>query len=508
MDAVAAVSGTSLSFGRAAGLLAAALLIYRLGVLVHRAYFNGLSKFPGPKLNAITYLPFLWQSKVTGTFTKHTLELHRKYGPIVRISPNTLSMDGSLAWPLIFSRRPHQSEFTKFPPHYGPEDSSGIFTASREQHRLQRRIMGHAFSESALREQWPLIKTYVDILMQRFKEHADAGKPIDVCQWFNYLTFDVIGDLAFADPFNSLTNGTYDPWVAMIFKSIKSFAQLHFLLHYRILRPLIWFFMDKENFRLAAEQKVLSVNKAEKRIAMGVNESRKDFMTYILRHNDDGKNGMSHHDLLKNAEAFIVAGSETTATALSGFCFLIGQNRQAYDRLVAEIRGAFASEDEMNMITTNALPYLHACLEETLRLYPPAAEVPPRISPGDYINDDIYIPKGAKVSVYQWATHRSERNFVDPETFAPQRFLPASHPLYEQKYARDNKAAFRPFAAGPRDCIGKNLAYAEMRVVVARMLWSYDMELLPGQSEWLSSQRSFLVFDKGQLNVKLTPVVR
>ncbi|TLD09566.1 hypothetical protein PspLS_11865 [Pyricularia sp. CBS 133598] len=508
MDALASFSGTSLSFGRAAGLLAAAVFIYRLGVIVHRAYFNGLSKFPGPKINAITYIPYLWQSKITGTFTKNTLELHKKYGPVVRISPDTVSMDGSLAWPLVFSRRAHQSEFHKFPPFYGPEDSAGIFTAPREQHRLQRRIMGHAFSESALREQWPLIKTYVDTLMQRFKELADDDKLIDVCQWFNYLTFDIIGDLAFADPFNSLANGTFDPWVAMIFKSIKSFAQMQLLLHYRLLRPLLWVLVDKENFRLAAEQKSLAVNKAEKRIAMGVNESRKDFMTYILRHNTNGKNGMNHHDLLKNAEGFIVAGSETTATALCGFCFLIGQNRQAYNLLVAEIRNAFASEDQINMITTNSLLYLHACLEETLRLYPPAAEVPPRISPGDFINDDMYIHKGARVSVYQWSTHRSERNFADPETFAPQRFLPASHPLYEEKYASDNKAAFRPFAAGPRDCIGKNLAYAEMRVVVARMLWKFEMELQPGQGDWLSAQKIFSVFDKGPLNIKLRPVVR
>ena len=107
--------------------------------------------------------------------------------------------------------------------------------------------------------------------------------------------------------------------------------------------------------------------------------------------------------------------------------------------------------------------------------------------------------------MYQWATYHNPKNFADPEKFAPERWLPATHALYEPRYATDNKAAFKPFSAGPRDCIGKNLAYAEMRLVVARLLWNFDISAVEGQDEWISSQRVFTVCQKGALKMKLKP---
>lgn len=109
------------------------------------------------------------------------------------------------------------------------------------------------------------------------------------------------------------------------------------------------------------------------------------------------------------------------------------------------------------------------------------------------------------MSIYQWATHHSSRNFLDPDSFKPQRFLPTAHSLYETRYSTDNRAAFKPFSAGPRDCIGKNLAYAELHLVIARLLWKFDVEVLEGQEDWLSAQRVFVLWDKGPLMIKLKP---
>jgi cytochrome P450 len=107
--------------------------------------------------------------------------------------------------------------------------------------------------------------------------------------------------------------------------------------------------------------------------------------------------------------------------------------------------------------------------------------------------------------VYQWATFRNPSNFAEPDAFRPERWLPATHPLYDPRFAGDNKASFKPFSYGPRDCIGKNLAYAEMRVVLARVLWRFDFELLPRQESWADEQVTFLVWEKGPLRIKLAP---
>ncbi|KAF4874780.1 Cytochrome P450 monooxygenase aclL [Colletotrichum siamense] len=493
---------SNLTLGSAILFLVTAGVLYRAGIVIYRLFFHPLASFPGPKLYAASHLPFLTQNMLLGTFTKDTVKLHEKYGPIVRISPNRLAVDGSLAWSEVFSRRPHQPEYEKTIETYGLPGRIGIFPAYRDDHRRQRRLMAHAFSESALSEQEGFIKHYVDLLIARLGEQARAGNVLDMTRWFNYLTFDIIGELAFGDPFYSLEKSNYHPWVAMIFGSIRAGARLNFLSQYPVLRPLLFFMVGKKDIDKKVESENLAREKTDKRLALG-SDTRKDFMTYILRNNKDGK-GMNHEEIHVNARALIVAGSETTATALSGLLFHLTRTPDVYRFLTDEIRNAFASEEEIDMKSTARLQYLHACLEETLRIYPPAAETPPRISPGDYI-DGRFVPKGTYISVYQWATHHSPRNFTDPDAFKPQRFLPDAHPLHEARYASDNKASFRPFAAGPRDCIGKNLAYAEMRVVVARFLWNFDVALEPGQDDWVAGQRTFLVYDKGPLLVRLRP---
>jgi cytochrome P450 len=443
---------------------------------------------------------------------------------MVRIAPDRLLVDGSIAFPQIFGRRPNESEFGKVVEFYGPE-RIGMFSALREDHRRQRRLMAHAFSESALTEQEGYIKKYVDLFISRLKEKsASTGVPADMTRWFNYFTFDVIGELAFGDPFYSLEKSNYHPWVAMIFQGIKGIGLVLFFVNYPLLKPLI-LLIGGQTLKIKKQSTQLAVEKTNKRIALGT-ETRKDFMTQILRNNKDGQ-GMSHREILVNAEGLIVAGSETTATALSGLMFHLGQNPEVYRILAEEVRGSWTSEEEITMRSTAPLQYLHACLEETLRMYPPAGEIPPRISPGAVINGQ-YIPKGVGhkggknpfientktdigvqtyITISAWATFHSARNFTDPEQFKPQRFLPQTHPLYETRYAGDNKASFKPFSAGPRDCIGKNLAYAEMRLSVTRLLWNFDIKLEPGQDDWVDKQRSFVVYEKPPLMIKLHPRV-
>lgn len=109
------------------------------------------------------------------------------------------------------------------------------------------------------------------------------------------------------------------------------------------------------------------------------------------------------------------------------------------------------------------------------------------------------------VQVFQNATYHDPENFHLPDSYRPQRFLPQDHPMYDARFANDNMACFHPFSAGPRDCIGKNLAYAEMRLIAARILLRFDVELAPGASEdWLEQQRVFVVWKKDPLMLNLT----
>jgi cytochrome P450 len=242
------------------------------------------------------------------------------------------------------------------------------------------------------------IKRYVDLFIERLGEMAQKGDAVDMVKWFNYISFDVIGDLTFAESFNCLANGEYHPWIVMIFASIKTASNLQFINHYPLLKPLAWYMMGWRGLEKGKMHKEAARQRAEKRIARGPVDERKDFMTHILRDNDEsGKTGMTHDEIVQNTGLLMGAGSETTAGAMAGMAFHLTQTPHAYKRLCEETRSAFKSEEEIDMRAVSKLRYLQACIEEGLRAYSPVPDMSPRVSPGEMVAGR-YIPKGVSHS--------------------------------------------------------------------------------------------------------------
>lgn len=128
-----------------------------------------------------------------------------------------------------------------------------------------------------------------------------------------------------------------------------------------------------------------------------------------------------------------------------------------------------------------------ACLDEALRIYPPVPGAFPRDVPpgGDYIGD-TWVPDNTVVAVTQYAAYHSSDNFYLPNEFIPERWLD------DERFKDDNKAAFQPFSVGPRNCVGRNLAYFEMRIVLARLLYNFDLVKLDPKSVSLSREHCLL----------------
>ncbi|KAM3441679.1 hypothetical protein MY4824_001457 [Beauveria thailandica] len=482
-------------------IAAVPVLVYISLLVVYRIWFHPLSKYPGPKLQAAWYLPHIYHNYVVGNGHLRATRLHAKYGPIVRIGPNHLAVDGSIGWRDIYGHKTGKQEFDKFFTPF-PNSESSLIIAPKDTHRRIRRQLAHAFSDSALAEQETVVTQYVRLLMDRLTERC--GKTVDIVKWFNFTSFDIIGELAYSDSFHSLESNGYHPWVLSIFSMLKSIALRNFLYNYRLLfyiaQSLPAFISPIGAFTkirgYASEKAVERLGDSEKPCQ---DQRHKDFMSYMLRDNREGSRGMSDVEIVSTTPTIIIAGSETTATTLAGLVFNLKHNAEAHQALLDEIRGTFATEEEINMKSAAKLPYLQACLHETLRVYPPVPETTPRHSPGALINGD-YIPKGTRLSVYQWATYRNPNNFADPDLYRPQRWLPTTHPLYDARYKNDNKDVFKPFSFGARDCIGKNLAMNELRLIASRLLHRFDYELAPGQDDWMASQRAFLLWEKGDLN--------
>ena len=188
--------------------------------------------------------------------------------------------------------------------------------------------------------------------------------------------------------------------------------------------------------------------------------------------------------------------------------------------LVEELRSAFKDEDSITVETLAALPYLNACIEEGLRMYPPVPTGLPRKTPeGGALIGDHWIPEGITTAVTQFAAYRSEDNWYQPYKFLPERWLGK-----DERFANDDHTCFQPFLTGPRNCIGRlrsrssevrlltsftgrNLAYHEARVLLCEVLWNFDLELTKESENW-AQQEMYTLWEKPALMVKLKPVAR
>ncbi|OIW33645.1 cytochrome P450 [Coniochaeta ligniaria NRRL 30616] len=389
--------------------------------------------------------------------------------------------------------------------------------ASWEDHARQQKAFAYPFSNTALLQQEPLIQGWVDKLVAALGKIADEGKHANMTAWFTYTTFDIIGDLCFDEPFGCLDAGQATDWSKNIVnigtagafeQATRRVAGIGTWLQGQManwLVPSVYRTWRMKHFALSAE-------KTKRRIADNDKE-HKDFIYYILK-NNESKSLLSDLEIIMNSALFIGAGSDTTAIALSAWMYLMLTNEKAYNKLVAEIRGAFKSHKDITWNGANDLPYLEACIYEAMRMFPPVPGNLNRVVPSEgALIDGKWIAGETTVSVSSWAAAHSPKSFTDPLTFAPERWLESERDRYPQHI----KEASQPFLTGPRGCIGKNLSYIEQRLIICHLLWNFDLELASEASEanklWrfegdMKHMVSYLIWEKPDLWVKLKRVVR
>ncbi|KAF1992220.1 cytochrome protein [Aulographum hederae CBS 113979] len=492
------------------GLIIASLVgawfMYQIGYMIYNVYFHPLRKFPGPKLRAASQLiPFYHMLR--GNMDIEMRKLHAQYGEVVRHKPDGVSFITAQAFKDVYGQYGSNS-VPKDHHLYQNQDgeAADIVTAiNDEDHSRLRRALAHAFSEKALREQEGYIKEYIDLLIEKLKGFAASGKAADLVAWYNFTTFDLIGDLAFGKSFGCLANNQYHSFVGFIFDSLPAFPWMVVMREYPVIQMMLPFIMPKSAKEGSNNVNKYSNSTLDARLQRGVNQERRDFFWYVLRGKDE-KTKVSDEELKHTAKTLIFAGSETTATLLSGVTYWLCRTPDAMKKVTEEVRAAFQAEDEINVINaTNRLPYLLACIDEGFRMYPPVpGGLPRRTKKGKTTMIDRWeVPGDTNVSVHQTAAYWSPLNFNRADEYHPERFQPGWD-APDSPWKDDNKAVINPFSLGPRNCVGKNLAYAEMRLVLARMLWNFDMELLPESKGWVYGQKAYGLWHKPTMNVKLS----
>ena len=230
--------------------------------------------------------------------------------------------------------------------------------------------------------------SYVNLLIQGL--HENVSKPQDLVAWYNRTTFDVIGDLAFGQPFGSLKDQHYHPWVTTILDGVNGGTDISAAHRYG-LGDLLVKLIPKKLLKAFDDMWKYTAENVARRLERGTD--RADFMSHLMR-NLKNRTEMTEVEMEVNGLTLVVAESETTATLLSGVSYYLMKDPQKLQKATDEIRNAFQSEAEISCSSVDKLEYLMAVLKEGLRIYPPAPSSLPRmvVSKPDTIDGKLVPP--------------------------------------------------------------------------------------------------------------------
>jgi cytochrome P450 len=283
-------------------------------------------------------------------------ELHKRYGPVVRVGPNELAFSSPQAWRDIYGhKKAGEEEFPKPAAFYRIFNAMPltVFNSDRNDHSMLRRQLAHGFSDRSMREQEPIIGSYVDLLISRLRDSVKNNSRQNIKEWFNWTTFDVIGDLSFGvdGGFGCLENSSYHPWVSLIATSIREIGVILALKSLGFDRPLQW--LSQSGLLADSKHRAIVSEKVAQRMKGG---ERPDFLEGLIRKKDELN--LTERQIVGNASLLVIAGSETTATLLSGATFLLTTHPETLRKLEQEVRSAFKSDEEITLMSVGNLSYV------------------------------------------------------------------------------------------------------------------------------------------------------
>ncbi|PVH92480.1 putative RNA polymerase II mediator complex component Srb8 [Periconia macrospinosa] len=484
-------------------LLVLTLLIGYVTVnVIYNLYFHPLARrFPGPKLWAASRLPYIY-ALVNGRLVQRQRELHEKYGHCIRLAPDEVSFANEDAWNDIYMfRRGHKralrdKAFLAAP---NEEVDNIITTTDAKFHARVRGLLSNSFTEDSLRLQYPIIQAHADTLVAQLKRItlSSPTSTVNITDWLNFFTMDVIGDLSFGQPFGCLARGEYHDWVRTLFMYLKFMSLAAAPRYYPWLQWTLEWLMPRSIMKGVMKHQAYAYEKINQRL--NSNTSRPDFMTAFLKKNSNFET-MSRKEVLATFNFVIVGGSETSATVLTGLFSHIAKNQRIRQRLCEEIRGRFKTQQDIDIDEIKELPYLEAVLQEGLRVCNPVPCGLPRVvPPGGDSYCGHFLPAGTRLSARTYAINRSAEYFARPDDFVPERWLPP--PERPAEFANDKLYASRPFSVGFHACLGKPLAWTELRLVVAKLLWTFDIWAKDGETSFFEDFPILLMVQKGPLRL-------
>lgn len=345
---------------------------------------------------------------------------------------------------------------------------NGVFTANGESWRRQRPMVMASFDPNHIKTYFPALVKVTRRFARRWQRAAAAGETIDLQADLMRYTVDVTAGLAFGADINTLESDreVIQAHLDKIFPSLFK----------RLMAPVPtwrWFRDRKLDGHLQALRSAVEdfIAQARRRMAADpeLRERPTNLIEAMIAARDSPGSGVDDADVAGNVLTMLLAGEDTTANTLAWMIYLLDRHPDVLRRARDEVQAVLKEDSFLqNYDDVGALPFIDACINETMRLKPVAPIIilqPAR----DAVIAGIEVPKGTLLMCLMRAGATDERRFPDARAFDPGRWLSGAS-------ASSPKRVAMPFGAGPRLCPGRYLAMLEMRMVTAMLLAGFDIE--------------------------------
>ncbi|KAL1622616.1 hypothetical protein SLS56_008663 [Neofusicoccum ribis] len=470
-------------------LLALPVLYYLLPYLRNKA----IRDIPAPFPAQFTNLWLLWQVRQGRRFLA-VHDVHKKLGKMVRIQPHHISIADPDAIPLIYG---HGNGFLKSE-YYDAFVSiqRGLFnTRDRAEHTRKRKTVAHTFSAKSIGQFEQYMHGNLELLVKQWdrmaKESSSGWAEMDALHWFNYLAFDIIGDLAFGAPFGMLKEGRdfaevrespdAPPKTAPAIEVLNRRGEVSAAIGCMPwIKPWAKYFPDpffSKGVEAVENLAGIAVARVKQRLDNADQVDRVDLLARLMEGKDEKGEKLGRQELTAEALTQLIAGSDTTSNTSCALLYHCLRNPQVIKKLQKELDQAIPNIDtvpEFSMVKD--LPYLDAVIKETMRIHSTSSLGLPRMVVGAGVTvADHYFPAGTVLSVPSYSIHHSTAIWgADADAFRPERW---------ENVTEKQKAAFIPFSYGPRACVGRNVAEMELALIVSTVFRRYEFELRQGEME-------------------------
>ncbi|KAI1322051.1 cytochrome P450 [Xylariaceae sp. FL0255] len=432
-----------------------------------QVFFHPLANIPGLFFAKISGLPAFYY---TLKQDRHVWlwQLHRSYGSIIRIASSSIVANTLGAYRAIYDSKKdvYKGEYYKN-------------CTEKPVHARKKQVLATAFSDKALR----LAELFIYANIRSF----------NMAELMSYLIFDILGDLCFRKCFNIKELGSdlrhIPSLMASFIRIMHPIAFSPFVSLWVYLKPrgLDKFLREMapsslknwEQFILQCFTERAQAEKQSKyqdQVGSGLTSSRKDFFHYLFQARDQqsGRIAYTRAELLGETENLIVAGSDTTAL------FYLTYHPDIQSRVADKVKSIFFSFDEMTANSNKLYDciYLRAFTKEVLRMsLPGPADLSREVLSDGLVIDDLRIPLSTTVGTALYCMHYNDAYFDALFTFSPDRWIVNHKDKTGSSAVRVARAesCFSAFSTGPRACIGKNLAYLEMYIVIAKILYRFEI---------------------------------